>query len=394
MRLDGINPVLATRMYSYPNIAAYEALACLDSEVRTFGGKLNGWKGVQCVSDNGFINESVALISAFYFTSKPLMYREDSLDALYERQKCLLSLSEDQFLKSEDFGRSVANAILEWAGQDGYAETKGMPFYLVSKTPGSWLPTPPEYRSALEPHWASLRTFVVDSCSRYSIPLDVEFDTVPGSSFYERAMDVYEKSKTRSQEDSLLAIYWDDNPDLKTFVGHVPKPRRHINPASHWVSLISQVIRRDSTIDLRQTSLVYAMAGIAFFDANLCSWYDKYHYNLIRPVTFIRKYIDPSWMPLIVTPPFPEYTSAHSSCSFAVATVLSECIGKPYSFTDSTHVDMGWGVRSFNSFEEVASEVAISRYFGGIHYKSSCDAGRLQGESVGKEVIKVLLSDD
>jgi len=389
MRLDGINPVLATRMFSYPNIAAYESLAALHpGELSSFGGKLHGWSGAKKIEIAPGLSAEVAVLSAYYFTAKAMVYREDMLDSAYQNHLQRLKLEEKMVKRSAQVGKEVASKIIAWSKTDGYKETKGMPYYIISNTPGAWVPTPPEYRSALEPNWDKLRTFVIDSLESVSVPFEIEFDTTQESAFYELANEVYLASKERAYEDSLLAIYWDDNPDLNTFKGHVPTPRRHINPASHWISMINQVVSQDSSINVFDAATIYATASIAFFDANLCSWHDKYKYNLIRPVTYIRKYIDPDWMPIIITPPFPEYTSAHASCSFAVATVLNRLVGENYSFVDSTHLEMGWGVRNLSGFNEAASQVAMSRFYGGIHYMTACKAGQKQGDMVGQEIIE------
>jgi hypothetical protein len=391
MRLDGINPVLSTRMFSYPNIAAYEVLSKKYSQLPVLGDKINEWKGVSHQIDPGQINTTLAALSAYHHVARKLTYRESIINSAFQKLASEFAyLPDDIEEASKAVGQLVAGKVLEWAAKDGYKETKGMNYYIVSDDPSSWKPTPPEYRPALEPHWGKLRAFLVDTPAGFTKAPPVPFDTLPNSGFYNLAKEVYESSKSLTEEQHRISIYWDDNPDLNKFKGHAPYPRRHINPAAHWISIISQVIERDSTINLADATRLYTFASVAFFDANLVSWFDKYHYNLIRPVTYIREYIDPSWETTIITPPFPEHTSAHSACSFAVATVLSGLLGDAYLFTDSTHVQMGWGTRSFQSFDEAAWEIAISRFYGGIHYMAACKMGKEQGKEVGQLILAEL----
>lgn len=388
MRVDGINPVLSTRMFSYPNIAAYEVLSVTYEELPQLKGKLNEWQGAANLIDTNSVNIQLTALSAYYYTARKLIYRESVIDSSYNQ---LLNefnhLPSELLASSQHKGREVAEAVIRWAEADNYKETKGMSFYVVADSASAWKPTPPEYRSALEPHWGKLRPFIVDDPENFTKPLKISFDSVPGSAFYKLAKQVYDSSMSVSEEQQLLAVYWDDNPDLNKFKGHAPYPRRHINPAAHWISIINQVINQDSLINLPKAVQLFTYASIAFFDANLCSWHDKYKYNLIRPVTYIRRYIDPKWETDIITPHFPEHPSAHSSCSFAVATVLGELLGQSYSFTDSTHVGMGWGTRTFDSFDEAAWEVAISRFYGGIHYMTASTAGKEQGKEVGDLIL-------
>jgi hypothetical protein len=131
--------------------------------------------------------------------------------------------------------------------------------------------------------------------------------------------------------------------------------------------------------------------SIAEADAKIVTWHDKYTQNLIRPVTYIQRYIDASWMPIIVTPPFPEHSSAHSACSMACATVLTALIGSNVSFTDSTMVKyLAFSPRTYPSFEAAALEVTESRLLGGIHYRTAVDAGMRQGKKIGSLVTKTL----
>lgn len=129
----------------------------------------------------------------------------------------------------------------------------------------------------------------------------------------------------------------------------------------------------------------YARVGIAVSDAFIACWNTKFRYNLLRPVTYIRRLIDPTWSSLLVTPPFPEYRSGHSAQSGASAQVLTDLSG-PLAFTDHTHDDRGLPPRTFSSFFEAAEEAALSRLYGGIHFRTAIELGLEQGRSIGREV--------
>jgi hypothetical protein len=132
--------------------------------------------------------------------------------------------------------------------------------------------------------------------------------------------------------------------------------------------------------------------GCALADAFIQCWRTKYAWNLVRPVTYIRAHFDPTWSPLVTTPPFPEYTSGHSSQSAAWAEVMTSLFGDGYEFTDGTHGDAGLAPRSFRSFREAAGEAAVSRLYGGIHYRFGNDNGFDAGTCVGRGVAALPLS--
>ncbi len=136
-----------------------------------------------------------------------------------------------------------------------------------------------------------------------------------------------------------------------------------------------------------QTAASYAVTSIALFDGFISCWDEKFRSNLIRPETYINAHINERWRPILQTPPFPEYTSGHSVISTAAATVLTHMFGEQFQFDDVTEVDFGLPVRSFSSFSAAAQEAAISRMYGGIHYRAAIEVGQLQGRMIGKKVI-------
>jgi hypothetical protein len=138
---------------------------------------------------------------------------------------------------------------------------------------------------------------------------------------------------------------------------------------------------------------IYTMVSIGLMDAFICCWDEKYRSNRIRPETAIRKYIDPSWTPLLQTPPFPEYLSGHSCISSSSATILTHYFGDNFHYADNVEVNYGLAPRNFSSFNEAAKEAAISRFYGGIHFMDAIDNGLIQGRKVGQTVLSKFFSN-
>ncbi len=141
---------------------------------------------------------------------------------------------------------------------------------------------------------------------------------------------------------------------------------------------------------MMESAETYVHTACAIADAFIVCWDEKYRSSLIRPESYINELIDPEWTPLIQTPPFPEHTSGHSTLSSAAAAVLTNLYGPNFAFTDSTEVEFGLPARSFNSFEEAAAQVGMSRLYGGIHYRRGNEAGLKCGKEIGDFVVKDL----
>ena len=164
---------------------------------------------------------------------------------------------------------------------------------------------------------------------------------------------------------------------------------KKITPGGHWMGIVG-VAAETADADFAKTAEAYAQTSIALFDAFISSWDEKFRSNLIRPETVINQHIDPDWVPLLQTPPFPEYTSGHSVISRAAAEALTDIFGDEFYFEDTTEEEFGLPMRSFNSFIEASDEAAWSRIYGGIHYRMAAVNGITQGEAVGKLVAEML----
>jgi membrane-associated phospholipid phosphatase len=223
------------------------------------------------------------------------------------------------------------------------------------------------------PYWGNNRPMVAaNSTGPIDPPPPPTFSQSPASSFYKAANEVYTTGLHLSVQEKTIALYWADGGGTFT-------------PAGHNIAITVQMIRNHH-LNLYEAATLLAKVGIAENDAGIVCWRAKFNLNLLRPITFIRSYIDPSWVPLIATPPFPSYTSGHSTFSGAAAAILTNEIGNQVFFRDSSKMTYGFLPRSFNSFKEAAQEAAVSRLYGGIHYAFDNENGLKCGELVALNV--------
>ena len=386
---DIFPPPVSSRIYMYANVAAYEALQPGDSSFLSLAGQLNGLEKVPQPDPDKTYYLPVSSIIAFATVGKALVFSPDSIDH-YEQQYLEevknIGINKDLLNHSIEYGRTVGQHILAWCNDDNYKQTRGMSKHVLSDQLGHWQPTPPDYMPGIEPHWNKIRTIVLDSANQFVPPPPTAFDTVPGSKFYEEAMEVYQAVGGVDNDRIKTAQYWDCNPNISFTRGHVMFFEQQLSPGGHWI-MIANTAAQKANLSPLECAEALALTSVALFDGFIACWDEKYRSDLIRPHTYINKYIDKSWEPVLQTPPFPEHTSGHSVISTAAATVLTAIFGPAFSFTDTAEVPFGREARSFNSFYEASNQAAISRLYGGIHYRPAIDYGVDQGKKVGKYVI-------
>jgi membrane-associated phospholipid phosphatase len=162
---------------------------------------------------------------------------------------------------------------------------------------------------------------------------------------------------------------------------------KKLSLGGHWIN-ITKICCIKSSATLVKSAAAYLYTAIALYDGFIACWYVKYRDNLIRPETFINANIDAHWKPLLQTLPFPEYPSGHSVISTAAAIILTGFFGENFSFADDTEVPYGLPVRHFKSFMAAANEAAISRFYGGIHFKDAIVNGQKLGKEIGDYIVK------
>jgi hypothetical protein len=388
---DIFSPPQASRVYAYASIAAYEAMRQGDSTYHSLAGEVNGLTEVPRPAAGTTLSYPLAGIHAFMTVGQALTFsraRMDSLrlgvDARYAAR-----LPKDVYRASIAYGDAVARHILAWAGSDRYKESRGYPKFSVTQEPGRWIPTPPAYMDAVEPHWGTLRPFVMDSGSQFAPPPPFAFDSAASSPFMRDAREVRDVKLALTNEQKELLAFWDCNPYVMHVQGHTMFATKKITPGGHWMGIVGLAARKVGADPVRAAE-AYARTSVALADAFISAWAEKYRSAVVRPETVINTYIDEAWEPTLQTPPFPEYPSAHSVLSNAAAVVLTDLFGPDFAFADSTELEFGLTVRSYPSFANAAAEAAISRLYGGIHYRRAVEQGSEQGKRVGALVVERL----
>jgi len=393
---DIFSPPVASRIFAYPNIAAYEIVAQGNSEYLSLAGQVNGLKPIPKPNEETIINYQMAALVAHLELSKRLIFSEDRMeklrDSLYTNWQ---TKNETVFNASEKHGLLVANHIGEWMDKDNYKQTRTMPRFSVDMDDQTrWQPTPPAYMEGIEPHWSKIRPFVIDSAEQFKPTPPPAFSMEKGSDFYKELKEVYDISNQITKdgdtsEEVEIAQFWDCNPYVSVTRGHLMFATKKITPGAHWIG-ITKIASRKTNSDFDKTLYAYTKTSMAIADAFISCWDEKYRSNLIRPETLINQHIDESWQPILQTPPFPEYTSGHSVVSGAAGTALTNIFGDDFEFEDDTEVPYGLPVRSFSSFNAAADEAAISRMYGGIHYRAAVEVGVKQGRDLGVFVLENL----
>lgn len=380
------SPPVASRAFAYLGVTALEAVAGGSDSLDTLAGQLNGLAPLPGRDPDATYDEALVLNAAlaasardFFANTGPTGQR--ALDAIDGRLSAALTegVPGDVIARSAAHGRAVAAHVLAWSQDDGGAVIENMGFpdaYTPSDDPKAWVPTSAlrQQQAPLLPNWGRNRPFAMPDGAACPLPPHPAYNEEPGSAFHREAMEIYEIARALTPEERAIAQFWSDDPMLSP------------TPPGHWISIARELLLAEDA-DAERWVDVMARLGIAQADAFIGCWNAKYHYDLLRPVTYIRRVIDPAWEPLLITPPFPEYPSGHSTQSAAAATVLTALFGEDVPFEDRTHVADGLGSRSFPSFRAAAEEAGMSRIYGGIHFRSGNLQGQAQGNCIGNHAI-------
>ena len=387
---DVTSPVAASRYYAYITLAGYETFRQFDPRLNPFSLFLKGYSDISV--DDSLIKKSyvqLATIVALYKSAsrlrpsgKLLQKNIDSLRAVALKRK----LSVEKINSTFQLVDRVVAQILKYAYDDGFVKLSGMRRFTPTAGDAYWQPTAPGFMAAIEPNWNTLRTFVLDSCTQFAVDGPNKYSSDATSLFFRQMIEVYEVREKLTKEQADIAMFWDCNPFALQQVGHLEFGIKKISPGGHWMGITGIACKKDKS-NLRQTAYTHVVVAVGIADAFIACWDNKYKYNRVRPVTAIQKLIGPGWAPLLQTPPFPEYTSGHSVISTTAAVLLTDMFGNHFSFADDTEVEFGLPVRNFTSFEEAAKEAAISRLYGGIHFRDAIENGVKEGKQIGDFVV-------
>ena len=434
IRAERISPPVASRLLAYAAIGLYEGLAAASPGLVSLAGQLNGLdslprRDLQKQYDPILIAlyAERAVLDALFAEGLPatraaLATLADSLEAA----RIALGIPDPVRADSRVLGQRIGTAILAWAARDGFDSTRtrrfqpsvGPQFWVNDSRADEYTPqnlsavrdfvaldnpaaalrggevseralavTRPKASGirtlkaanptgATEPWWGTLRPFALRSAAECPTPPHVAWSASPSSAFYAEAKRVYDVGRALTEDQYQTVLYWADNPGQTG------------TPMGHWLAIGSQLVTQLG-LSADQAAEMFVLMTLAQADAFIAIWHEKYRSNLLRPVTYIRRYIDSTWTPAIVTPPFPEYPSGHSGQSAAAATVLTSLL-TPVAFDDSTNLALGHPVRRYRSFQEAADEAAESRLYGGIHFPMGNEAGKALGRCVGRVVLERL----
>jgi hypothetical protein len=376
----GLPHVAYSRHFAYTSIAVYEAMVSGDIKYRSLKGQLLNLETLPLpakdVKYNWAASGNAAFAEMFRYFYKNFASNALIIDSMESAYHVKLQNADTDIGLSEVFGKSIALAVIAWAQQDG--SVKSYPPFQPVTGEGKWATTPPSFGPASMPNWYNNRSMI-----RGETPVSLSegpeaFSKESNSTFYKMVNEVYDVSRNLTEEQKNIAWFWDDAPNGK-----------YISVFGHWASILSQLIEKEN-LSLMRSSEALVKMSISQYEATLACWRAKYKYGLLRPVSYIQKYIDPNWQPLIETPLHPEFPAAHATLSNAAATALTNIFGDQMSFVDHTYDRINMGSRKFASLEEAAREAGMSRLFGGIHYRPSIEAGHLLGQRCANAVITAI----
>jgi hypothetical protein len=391
-------PTYSSRSLGYLGLTMYESVVHADPSCRSLQGQLDGLNLPLPEKDIKY--QWTLVLNSSMHTMLKLLYpsnnnisttTEATIDSLYQVLLTQNSIGVNSATvdNSLDFGNSIASAIFQWAKTDGGYEAYLLPFdpdFIFPSGPSYWVP-PTKAQTVskypLHPHWGENRTFSPAN-SLLPVPNIAAYSTDPQSDYYKMYKAIYDKSKNLTRTDSVIAQWWADD------------PTETVSPPGHSFNLATLTIQK-SNPDLVKAAETYARVGMAVADAFICCWKTKYTYFNERPSTYIRSVIDTGWSQVWPEPPFPAFSSGHSTQAAAAATVLISLYGDPFAFTDNTHEGAirypftePMTTRSYSGFWACAEETGYSRLLGGIHTQQDNDIGLQEGKKIGDNINNLL----
>jgi hypothetical protein len=387
---DVAAPVAASRFYAYALLGAYEVTHYATGRLPNINETLNINPEIKSPAVPKSFNLSLASNYAMLQVGRNIMpsgpmleENQKSLIAYFKKKKRLSTIEIDENIR---FAEEIAKYVIAYARTDGYNKLSTFTRYTPSKKEGHWYPTPPEYMSAVEPQWKTVRPFFLDSAAQFAPPPPVAYSKDSTSAFYKLMLEVYRVKNNITKEQLEIANFWDCNPFAVDYSGHMAIGLKKISPGGHWMG-ITGIACKKADIALDSAILIHSMVALTLHDAFISCWQEKYASDRIRPESAINILLDPTWRPVLQTPPFPEYTSGHSVASASVAVVLTYLLGDNFSYVDTSEIYFGLPAREFKSFFQAADEAAISRLYGGIHFRDACENGVQQGKQVGQFIL-------
>jgi len=434
IRAERLSPPVASRLMAYSTVALYSGLAAVDHSLPSVAGSLGGLSELPRADQPRDYDATLTAIAADRLVLDSLL-REgvpttrsalgQLADSLALARTKLAGTTDAVRRRSEELGIRIGATIVTWSHGDGFDSTRGRTFkppvglaywandslattyavqslsatsasvaldnpanvmqsgnasdrdLILNRPKRAGVKTLPAVNMAglSEPYWGQVRPFVLKKWNECAVPEPPAYSADTSSVLYKDAKLVRDTRVDMTPEHRAIAFYWADNAGESG------------TPVGHWISIASQMAA-ERHLSGNDAARVMMLTSLAQADAFIAAWGYKFQYTLIRPRMYIRRVIDSTWEPLIPTPPFPEYPSAHSTQSAAAATVLGAVLGDHVAFEDSTDLSIGNGVRHFESFRAAANEAGVSRIYGGIHFPYGNIGGRALGNCVGDKIVE------
>jgi hypothetical protein len=334
-------------------------------------------------------SRDAAAANAAYTALVSLLGQKTSLDAAL--QASLATITEDEADDSQSiaeglaWGKTVADDIIAWRSGDGFAAQP--PTYTFGTALGDWQPTPdvngvpgsgpPKFRSL-----ATTVPFALTSPSQFRPTGPPALTSARYAQDYNEVKSLGSKTgSTRLTFQTQTAVFWQVD-----------------TPLAMW-DRVADTLAEHHSNSLLENARTLALVNLALADATIAIWDAKNAFNTWRPVTAINTVggfgnsattPELGWLPLLATPYFQEYPSAHSGVSSAAASVLASIFGEDTTFT-VTSAGLPGVVRSFNRFSDAVAQVADARVYAGFHFRFSCDDAIQMGEQVASQVESKLI---
>lgn len=386
----GFSAPVAARSLNYVSIGMYEVAIFESNRPTSLSKKLVDFSRITWISEQNSISLSIAsneinhLLTLHFYENMPVESRKE-VELLYTESKKKLSngLKGKIIKNSQNYAKLLASEIIEWAEKDGGSKAYSRNFptsFKPAVCDSCWEKTPLPFQDALLPYWGENRKNVLNSGETVKDILYIPFSTDPSSEFYRQNDTINNFYKTISKEHQIIAEYWDDTP------GYSGSPVGHLFQ-------IALDLSKSQNIDLTTSNRLFALLGIAINDAVIVTWQLKYTYNLIRPITYIQNHINGYFNPILNTPPFPEFPSGHSFQAGAGVAELIDVFSDSLVFTDFTNAkrtDINGTARNYRNLSQMANEMSISRFYGGIHYLNTLNESLKHGRFIGENLLNTI----
>ncbi|MEP6647966.1 MAG: vanadium-dependent haloperoxidase [Saprospiraceae bacterium] len=383
--LKGFRPTPTCRALGYIHMGAFETAVPAMEHYKSISTVIVDFQPPVLKHDLNKIDWQIALNAYYGRAHRFFLYGANTnqlaaMEQLEANELSALSkdVAEGIVKTSIEWGQEVANAIIAYSETDREGATQsrdGSPAsYFPPAGDGLWIPTAPDYHAASFPYWGRVRTFATNQEDLISLPPVYTYSTDPSSKYYQDNLEVSNRVKNITEQDHWIAEFWSDDLTGMTF-----------SPPARFFAIANQLVTK-TKMNLEETLHMYCILGIATNDAAVACWKSKYIYNTERPETYIRKYIDPDFQPILgeaigkpgLTPSFPGYPSGHSTFAGVGERIFDHFFGEEYEFTDLCHLgrtEFRGYPRTFTTWKELAEEDAYSRIPLGVHIRMDCSEG-------------------